>query len=201
MTPIMFIDSINSKKHIMLVSDDKKISREIEFRFLENGLKNKEHCIYITHDGPTRIESEMVKYGIDVKYFKKQNLLHIQQISNPIENAQSILDGMSYLVSQITLNSFTPFRMVGRLVPNVSFEEAIAIQLYLEKTFHGMFDALDGSVLCTYDVSHIRANNRWKYWLNSLQKCHHALISIMDGHNVVTITENEIIEYTQHYFE
>ncbi len=190
MAPLTFIDSITSKKHIMLVSDDEKISRKIEFRFLENGLKNREYCIYLTHDNPKYVECEMIKYGINVKYFKEQSLLHIHRISNPIEDSQSILDSMSNMVSQITLNSFVPFRIVGRLVPNVGIEEAIAVQLYLEKTFHGIFDTLDGFVMCTYDFSQIHANDRWKYWLNSLQKCHHVLISHLNGSDIVQINPN-----------
>ena len=191
MAPLTFIDSINSKKHMMLVSDDEKISRKIEFRFLENGLKNREYCIYLTHDNPKYVECEMIKYGINVKHFKEQSLLHVHRISNPIEGSQSILDSMSNMVSQITLNSLVPFRIVGRLVPNVGIEEAIAIQLYLEKTFHGIFDTLDGLVLCTYDFSQIHANDRWKYWLNSLQKHHHVLISHLNGLDMVQLNQNE----------
>lgn len=185
MTPLMFIDQIDTKKHIMLVSDDKKASREIEFRFIKNGLENKEYCIYLTHGEPKNIEFDMIQYGIDVKDYEKKNLLHVRQIPNPIEDSESIIDGVNRILQQVLANQSIPFRIVGRLVPDVGMEEAISIQLYLEKIFHGIFETFNGSVMCTYDFEQIQTNDRWRYWLDSLERCHHIVVSSKNGQSVV----------------
>jgi len=49
MDPLSYVDVIDSKKHIILVSDDEKASRDIEFRFIKNGLDKEEYCAYMTH--------------------------------------------------------------------------------------------------------------------------------------------------------
>jgi hypothetical protein len=53
---------------------------------------------------------------------------------------------------------------------------AIAVQYHLEKTFHGLFDEQNGSIMCTYDFSQIQSNNMWRDWLAKLESCHHATL-------------------------
>jgi hypothetical protein len=81
------------------------------------------------------------------------------------------------------------FRIVGRLIPDVGIEEAISIQACLEKMFHNsVFENLNGSVLCTCDISQIRAaNNEWQKWLHDLQESRHACIVDLNGQSSVII--------------
>lgn len=191
MNPLEFIDSTKTKKHLLLVYDDIKKGYEIEFHFIKRGLEDKEICIYLTHGEVGNIRSEMVKHGIDVKHFERNNLLYIYQIQNPLEDSTSILDGVSKIMGKILPNHRSTFRIVGRLIPDVGIEEAITIQVQIEKIFHtSMFEKFNGSVLCTYDLSQIQANNRWRYWLDSLQSYHHATILNLNEKNSVMINQN-----------
>jgi len=175
----------------MLVYDDVVIGHEIEFHFLKRGLENMEKCIYVTHGQVKHIEKEMRQHGMDVDNFKKQHLLRVCQIPNPLEGSVEILDNVNAILKSILPNPELPFRIVGRLIPDVGIEEAMSIQAYLERIFHnGIFERLNGSVLCTYDISQIRANDGWKHWLHDLQMNHHTYILSLNGKNTVSINQN-----------
>lgn len=174
--PISYIDKIETKKHLMLVYDDISKGREVEFHFIRRGLEKNERCIYLTHDNPKLIESNMEKYGIDVKYYKKNKMLHVYQIPNPLEYAESIITGVENIIHQLPIDTKTPFRIVGRLIPDVGFEESMSVQHRVEKIFHASFDNFGGSVMCTYDFSQIQSNNMWRDWLAKLESCHHATL-------------------------
>ena len=70
--PFSFLDSIDSKRHLMLVCDDVKKAREVEFHFIRRGLEKGERGIYLTHDDPKLIEHEMERYGINLRHYKKR---------------------------------------------------------------------------------------------------------------------------------
>lgn len=193
MGPMMFMDSIDTKKHLMLVYDDVKIGRMMEFHFIQKGLEKNEISIYLTHDPVKLIEKEMMEYGIDVNYFKKKSLLRVFQIKNPAEDSVGVLDSAEAILGEVLPNPQLPFRIVGRLVPDVGIETAISIQAYVEKIFHNsIFEKLNGSVLCTYDFSQIRANNEWMKWLHTLQENHHACIICQNGQSTITINASEL---------
>lgn len=179
--PLSYIDKIDTKKHIMLVYDDIKKAREIMYYFIKRGLEKDERCFYPTSDDPKLIESDMERYGINVKYYKKNKMLHVYPIPN-IGNSESILNDLENMLHQITKDSTSPFRVVGRMIPNVGFEEAMAVQYTIEKIFHeSLFDNLSGSCMCVYDFSQIQENNKWRDWLAKLETCHNAsLLNICD---------------------
>jgi hypothetical protein len=191
MEPLSFIDSPNLRKHLLLVYDDVKEGQAVEFHFIKKGLENRESCVYLTH-GPTKyVETEMRRYGIALDHFEQTNLLRIHQIPSPIDDSASILDGVNKILKMVLPNPSLPFRIVGRLVEDVGLEEAISIQACVEKNFHtGVFETVNGSVLCTYDISQIKANNEWKKWLALLQMYHHVYIASLEGKISVTMNQN-----------
>lgn len=174
--PTSYIDKIETHKHIMLVYDDLKKGRDIEFHFLRRGLEKGEQCIYLTHDDPKLIESEMERYGINVKHYKKNKTLHVDKMRNLLDGSESILIGMQSTMKHLPTDPKTPFRLVGRAIPDVGFEVAMSVEYHLEKTLHTLFDELNGSILCTYDFSQIQSNNMWRDWLAKLESCHHATL-------------------------
>lgn len=174
--PISYIDKIETKKHLMLVYDNIKKGREIECHFLKRGLEIGERCIYLTHDDPKLIESDMEIYGINVKHYKKNKTLHVYKIPPLMEDSESILVSMQNLMKHLPIDPKTPFRIVGRMIPDVSFEVAMAVEYHIEKTLQTLFDELNGSILCTYDFSQIQSNNQWRDWLANLESCHHAIL-------------------------
>jgi hypothetical protein len=118
----------------------------------------------------------MEKYGINVKHYQKNKMLHVYKIPHPLEPSESILTSVQNILKNLPIDQKTPFRIVGRMIPDVGFEVAIAVQYHLEKTFHGLFDEQNGSIMCTYDFSQIQSNNMWRDWLAKLESCHHATL-------------------------
>ena len=193
MDPLLFIDSINSKKHLMLVYNDAFLGRAIEFHFIKKGLEKKEHCIYVTHGDSKDVKLEMKKHGIDFEQFKNNRLLRVYQMPNLLEGQVGILDGIDKAIKEMLGDIKGPCRITGRLVPDVSLEEAMAIQEYAERITHnGIFEKLNCSILCSYDFSQIQANNKWIQWLAKLQASHHASILNIDTKGTVTISVNEL---------
>ena len=171
-----FIDDIDTKKHLMLVYDDINKGREVECYFLRRGLEKNERSIYLTHGDPKLIEHDMELYGINVSQYKQNGMLHVCQIPDPVGSSESILVNVQNMIKQLPIDPKIPFRIVGRSIQNVGFDEGMSVEYHLEKVFQALFYDLNGSVMCTYDLSQIQANNDWRVWLHKLEMCHHASI-------------------------
>ena len=184
---LSYIDKIETKKHLMLVYDDIQKGREIELHFIKQGLEKNERCIYLTHGDPKLIESDMERYGINVQYYKKNKMLYVNKIPNPLEYSGDVMTGVENLIKQLPIDSKIPFRIVGRLIPDIGFEESISVQHYVEKIFHASFDNFGGSVMCTYDFSEIQSNNMWRDWLAKLELCHHTTLLNICGNSQIEI--------------
>jgi hypothetical protein len=64
----------------------------------------------------------------------------------------------------------------------------MAIQTRFEKIFHNsIFDKLNGSILSTYNLSDIHANNEWVRLLAELQENHDANMICKDGKCILTV--------------
>ena len=175
MDPIKFVDSLDAQKHVVLVYDDQSFGKRIQFRFINNGLIKGENCIYLTHGDPRIIKDEMDENGIDVKGFVQKDLLHIQQISSPEKDPNGILIGYENIVKQVTADRKPPYRIVGRMMPNIGIEEIMAVQIAIERMAHATFENLNSTVLCTYDFNEIPVKD-YKMWLGRLFSYHHAAI-------------------------
>jgi len=172
--PLQFVDSLDTFKHIVLFYDELEWARAIEFRFINNGLLKGEHCIYATNGDANVIEEAMIKYGIDVETFKK-NLLHVYNIPNPMDDMESPARAAEKLGEYIMTNSKPPFRIVTRLVPDVSTEKAISIELDMEHRIHARYHDFNGSLICPYHVNSIAEKKRGRWMIELLQN-HHAVI-------------------------
>ena len=186
--PESYLQSLDSKKHLVLIYDDDSVGRKIEFNFIKKGLEKNEISIYITHGQVKSIENQMVSFEIDVDYFKKKGTLKIVHIGNPAEDTLGFIDSVGLYLEKVLPDPQTPFRIVGRAMPDVGIPLSMAIQAKWEKILHhGIFDKLNGSILCTYDLSQIQANNEWVKWIRELEKNHHAYIIHENGKTTLTI--------------
>ena len=178
----LFLESLESHMHIMLAYDDESIGRKIEFYFIKIGLDRNELSIYLTHDQVELVEIEMQSFGINVNYFKKKGILKVVKIKNFAEDSLNFLNNIQSYLQNILPDPKTSFRIVGRAIPNVGIDVAMAIQARWEKILHNsIFGNLNGSVLCTYDLSQIQANDQWMTWLSDLKDNHHGYIIYKNG--------------------
>ena len=175
MDPVKFVDSLDEKKHVVLVYDDQSFGKMIQYRFINNGLMKGENCIYLTHGDPNIIKNEMDESGVDVNNFVQKDLLHILQISSPEKDPKGILVGVENIIKQATAYKKPPYRMVGRMMPNIRTAEAMSVQIAIERMAHATFENLNSTVLCTYDLNEFPAND-YKMWLGRLCSYQHAAI-------------------------
>ena len=174
--PISFLDSLDSKMHLLLLHEDSEFAKLIEVRFIINGLKNGENCVYASAEDSGLIVIKMLDYGIPLKYFQNKQL-QVVQINNREGSKEAILQSSRNDAERIMFDLTPPFRIVTRIVPNVDTKEGICAELELEHHFHKTFDEFGGSLLCPYDISKIEEKKREK-WIEELRQNHHAEICV-----------------------
>ncbi len=92
MEPLKFVDILDTNKHIVLYYENEEFGRKIQYRFIRNGLKKGDTCIYTIHDDNiSLIEDDMKNNGIEVEVNTKRGLLKIFKIPNIMEYPEGIL--------------------------------------------------------------------------------------------------------------
>jgi hypothetical protein len=172
--PIKFVDSLDTRKHIALFYDESEYARLIEFRFLKNGLAKGEQCVYAMEEDSGSIVLKMLRYGIPLEYFERKKL-RVYQIHNRCGNRDEIMTSCKNDIGMILADLQPPFRIVSRIVPDVSTLTGMSVELELERETHNIFDNLGGSFMCPYDLSKIETTRR-KEWLAELRENHHEII-------------------------
>jgi hypothetical protein len=172
--PIRFIDSLDARKHIALFYDEPEYARLIEFRFLKNGLVKGEQCVHATEEDSGCIVLKMLSFGIPLEYFERKQL-RIYQIHHTCGDPDEIMKNCKKDSETILSGLQPPFRIVARIVPDVSTITGISTELEFERVVHNCFDDLGGSVMCPYDLSKMETSRR-KEWLTELRENHHEVI-------------------------
>ena len=169
-----FINSLEEKKHLMLFYEDPESAKLIEFLFIKQGLDSGESCIYATGEDSGSIVLSLLRYGIPLESFltKKIQVFHIPSISG---TSEEILLHCKKQITKMLADLKKPFRIVSRIVSDVSTEQGIMAELEIEKCVHGCFKEFGGSIMCPYDISLIEKKNRME-WVQSLYSQHHAVI-------------------------
>ena len=178
-----FLEKEGTRKHVLLVHNDTRQAKKIQFEFIKNGLVKNESCIFlIDHDKKIKhVKNEMKENGIDVKYYESKNRLRIYQIPQFDKDSDGIWLGFKKWSDKILGESIAPFRIVGRIISDTSNEVSMSVQMVIEKNIHAVFDGLDASVLCHYDTREFPEKNCINVIAN-LCKSHHLIIEI-DGNN------------------
>ena len=178
--PIRDIDNLKEGKHSMVLYDNEELGNLVKYRYIENGLKKGEHCIILTHGKIESVEKELASCDINVEDFKKKKILHIKQIENLIgKDGDELILGFNEILRETTAGLKPPYRVMGRVIPNVSTKKGIITELKLERLFHSTFHNHDCSFLCPYAVNDIEESNR-STWLSELLANHHKLIYATD---------------------
>lgn len=172
--PLKYIDSLEQKQHILLLYEDPDYARLIEFRFIKNGLASGECCLYVTSEDSGSIVVKFLSYGIPIQYFQSGKLKVIQ-IRETCGGQEEIMQKCKKDISMILDGLIPPYRIVGRIVPNISTIDGMTVQMELEKKTHSRFDDMMGSIMCTFDMSKMERSRR-KIWLEGLRASHHVVI-------------------------
>ena len=114
-------------------------------------------------------------------------------MKNFTESNGGIKQKFENLFKQLTADLKHPFRITGRLVPDISTMDGIKTELMYEHMFHSNFDKYRFSLLCTYPIEVIESTNR-PAWLGHQLKNDHNLIYGTDPENSVTI-DTELLNF------
>lgn len=173
--PLKFVDSLDTKKHIVLFYDNLEYAQRIEFQFLKKGVERGERCIYAMSDDPKLIKEKMASYGIPVEEYLAKNLLRIYQLNDPFDHHEGPLKGAKKNAEMIMANLNSPFRIVANLFPDEKTDEAISAHLAIEQNFQSTFNTFQGSVICPYNIRNVKEDRR-KDWFDGLFDSHHIAI-------------------------
>jgi hypothetical protein len=143
-------------------------------RYLLNGLKKGESCIFFTSDEPEGIKERLSAEGIDVNSYKQKNCLRIHCIDRSHANKLDALSSLKRIREEATRGMKSPYRFVGRTITDTGSKEGMKLGLVVEKTGHEHFDDFDCSLLCYYDISGIEQSQRDE-WIRGLLKNHHVI--------------------------
>lgn len=172
--PVRYIDSIKNKQHILLFFEDFEDARMLSFRFIKNGLAQGEQCVYATDEDSGSIVIQMLEYGIPLRYLQIGKL-RVHQIQCVCSGQQEIMDNCKRDVAMLLSNLRSPFRIVSRIVKNVSTMNGMSVEIELEQLTHSHFEDFGGSLICPYDVSKIEPSRRTE-WMEKLRENHHTVI-------------------------
>ena len=187
--PLTFVDQLEKNKHIVLLYDDQKYAFWIIARYFLNGLNKGESCIFFTSDNPDEIENRLNKEGIDVRYYKNNNLLRIYTIERSDDNKRDTLSVLKHIRKDATIGMKPPFRFAGRTITDTETKEGMKLGIVLEEIGHENFDSFNNSQMCFYDISKIEKSMRPR-WIHDLLKAHHCVIYASEPNKAVAFDTN-----------
>jgi hypothetical protein len=182
--PIKFLDRMEGNNHIVLLYDSQKYADLIIARYLLNGLKKGESCIFFTADSPETAEERLSAEGIDVDSYKQKNSLRIFRIERSDANKLDALGTLKRIREEATRGMKPPYRFVGRTITDTASKEGMQLGLVVEKTGHEHFEEFDNSQMCYYDISAIEQSKRDE-WIRGLLKNHHHVIYASEPNKAV----------------
>ena len=167
--PFKFLDRMEGNNHILLLYDNSKYADLIIARYLSNGLKKGESCIFFTSDNLETVRTRLSAEGIDA------DLLRIFQIARDYKNRPDALSILKTIREEATIGMKPPYRFVGRTITDTETIEGMKLGLLVEKTGNDHFQEFDCSQMCYYDISGIERSMKDE-WIKDLLKNHDHVI-------------------------
>jgi hypothetical protein len=167
--PLKFLDKMEGNNHIVLLYDNPRYGDLIIARYLFNGLKKGESCIFFTSDNPETVREKLSTEGIDA------DSLRIFQIERDDAIRSDALSILKNLRKKATVGMNPPYRFVGRTITDTETIEGMKLGLLVEKTGNDHFQEFDCSQMCYYDISGIEQSMRDE-WIKGLLKNHDHVI-------------------------
>ena len=182
---LSFVDNVE-KKHFVLLYEEPEFAKMIKFRFIKNGLEKGEHCIFLTRESKSDIESQMKNQGINVEKYKEKKLLQFFYPSDPMNDHDGVLKGFEKIMSEMLAGSKSPYRIViGTAFCDIYEREGMLAELDIERHLQSTFNVFPGSVLCSYSFDEIASSGYVKS-ISALLDCHHSLIFAPKNSSTIT---------------
>lgn len=167
--PFDYLDRMEGNNHIVLLYDNSKYADLIIARYIFNGLKKGESCIFFTSDNPEKARKSLADEGIDVESLR---IFHVEPDTANRLDALSLLRNVT---EEAKKGMKPPYRFVGRTMMDTETIEGMKMILHVEKTGNDHFQEFDCSQMCYYDISGIERSMRDE-WIKELLKNHDHVI-------------------------
>jgi hypothetical protein len=192
-----FLDNLESHvhKHMVMLYEEPEYARLVQIRFLNDGLKKGECCVYATsdHDSLNLTKTDMVQNGIDVDNYMNKGLLQFH-LRNPsisdsgsyevaIKAFQETIGSTYFSAPQHSTEKFPKIRGVGSVNPYVFAHKNVdsegpeaASQLMVERLFQSQsLDSFEGVWMCTFQVDNILGSMN-EEWMKAILRSHDAVL-------------------------
>jgi hypothetical protein len=167
--PFEYLDKMEGNNHIVLLYDNSKYADLIIARYISNGLKKGESCIFFTSDNLKKAGKSLSDEGIDVES------LRIYQVERDKANRLDALSLLRTVTEEAKKGMKPPYRFVGRTMMDTETIEGMKMILHVEKIGNDHFQEFDCSQMCYYDISGIERSMRDE-WIKELLKNHSHVI-------------------------
>ena len=183
-----FVDTIDIGSHAVLFYENPDFARNIEYRYILNGLQKGESCVYTTHHRePQSILQQMKEFGIDVEKYTQKNQLRVIKITDPRDHPDGIWAGLEQIRHEVFDGIKTPIRLVSRFIRQIESEDDIKTNMMFERKiqsafdgnltegFFGNFNKFEGSFICPYHISPSDFHSEWM--INHIKNHHDVIFS------------------------
>jgi hypothetical protein len=204
-----FLDNFDTAiyKHIVMFYEEPEYARLVQIRFLNDGLKNGECCVYAApdYDNLCLTKAGMAQYGIDIDQYMKKGLLQLHVRRASVNDSESYRLARSAFQEEIENTFFSArnhsaampprIRGVGSVFPYVfakvenanSKTSSAASQLLVEKLFQSeSTDSFGGVWMCAYQVDDILARMD-EEWMKQLLISHDAVLFLQKLSNGIAL--------------
>jgi hypothetical protein len=163
-------------KHFVLLYDDASAARNVEFKYLQNGLTRGERCIYvISHDDIETTESirlQMESFGIRTSRFLRNNQLVITSIPEAGKDVESFRENCQSVLDALLGDSRTMHvRMVVHARYELDSDAEIEGHAELENMVEALSEQFPGSILCNHNIGKYTPNKHGK-WIDAVLRAH-----------------------------
>ena len=167
--PFKFLDRMEGNNHIVLLYDNPKYADLIMARYISNGLKKGESCIFFTPDNPEQVSKRLSAQGIVV------DSIRIFQVEGDNRDRSDALSLLKSIMNEAARGMKPPYRFVGRTITDTETIEGMKKGLRIEKTGNDHFQEFGCSQMCYYDISGLELSMRDE-WIRALLINHHHVI-------------------------
>ena len=173
-----YVGSAKQGDHIVMLYDDPKLARSVEFQYIKDGLEKGEHCKYVIAkddvESTGSIIKQMEESGIKVVSSSntRNGRLEVRSIDDPSQQPGGFVKGASAILAKIMKGANGPVRMVLHVKYGFRTKEEMLAHSEFERRIHQSFSShFPGSMLCNHYVGN---NNRelFREWTRSMLDSH-----------------------------
>lgn len=156
--PQTFIKKIKSGDHALILQEDDVKARDLRLEFIQDGLENNEHCIYVTaqHDAAL-FEGKLQERGVDVAKFKESGHLIIVTIQDPFVQKEGFTTYMSNVWNKLSFDEKQKTRFACNVIRDIARVEDSQVKEFIkvEKWLQDEFMNNNFAILCSCDIANV----------------------------------------------